>query len=65
MYNCKMHDSSPFRQRSYFLNRLLVNTNLAMANWVTPSQSVPDNGTIKYITVNPPTGNGYYRLKSP
>ena len=42
-----------------------MNTNLAMANWVTPSQSVPDNGTIKYITVNPPTGNGYYRLKSP
>ena len=44
---------------------LLVNTNLATTNWVTPSQSVTDNGTIKYITVNPPTGNGYYRLKSP
>src|ERR1017187_8289170 len=44
---------------------LLVNTNLATPNWVTPSQSVTDNGTIKYITVNPPAGNRFYRLKSP
>jgi hypothetical protein len=41
---------------------LEVNTNLATANWVTNSQSVTDNGTIKYILVNPPTGNRYYRL---
>ena len=44
---------------------LQVNTNLATANWVTPPQSVTDNGTIKYILVNPPTGKGFYRLKSP
>ena len=44
---------------------LQVNTNLATANWVPPTESVTDNGTIKYIIVNPPTGNGYYRLKSP
>ena len=44
---------------------LEVNTNLATANWVTNSQSVTDNGTIKYILVNPPTGNRFYRLKSP
>ena len=44
---------------------LEVNTNLATANWVTPSQSVTDNGTIKYIIVNPPAGNRFYRLKSP
>src|ERR1035437_1149803 len=44
---------------------LQVNTNLATANWVTNSQSVTDNGTIKYIIVNPPTGKGFYRLKSP
>jgi hypothetical protein len=42
-----------------------VNTNLATANWVTNTQSITDNGTIRYIVVNPPTGNRYYRLKSP
>ena len=44
---------------------LQVNTNLATASWVTPAESVTDNGTIKYIIVNPPTGNRYYRLKNP
>jgi len=44
---------------------LEVNTNLTTANWVTNSQSVTDNGTIKYILVNPPAGNRFYRLKSP
>ena len=44
---------------------LQVNTNLATTNWVTPAESVTDNGTIKYILVNPPTGNRFYRLKNP
>jgi hypothetical protein len=44
---------------------LQVNTNVATTNWVTPAESVTDDGTIKYIIVNPPTGNRYYRLKSP
>ena len=44
---------------------LQVNTNLATADWVTPAEAVQDDGTIRYITVNPPTGNRYYRLKSP
>jgi hypothetical protein len=47
---------------------LQVNTSVAPANrgnWVTPPQSVTDNGTIKYILVTPPAGNGFYRLKSP
>ena len=42
---------------------LQVNTNLATINWVTPAETVTDNGTIKYIIVNPPTGNRFYRLK--
>lgn len=42
-----------------------VNTNLATANWVTPVESVTDNGTIKYIIVNPPSGNRFYRLVHP
>ena len=44
---------------------LQVNTNLATTNWVTPVESVTDNGTIKYIIVNPPTANRYYRLMNP
>ena len=44
---------------------LQVNTNLATTNWTAPSQSITDNGTIKYIIVNPPTGNRFYRLKQP
>ena len=44
---------------------LQVNTNLATANWVTPAESVTDNGTLKYIIVNPPSGRRFYRLKSP
>ena len=44
---------------------LQVNTNLVTTNWVTPAESIADNGTIKYIIVNPPTGNRFYRLKNP
>jgi hypothetical protein len=44
---------------------LQVNTNLATTNWVTPVESVTDNGTIKFIIVNPPAGNRFYRLIQP
>ena len=44
---------------------LQVNTNLVATNWVTPAETVTDNGTIKYIIVNPPAGNRYFRLKNP
>jgi hypothetical protein len=44
---------------------LQVNTNLATTNWVTPAEAVTNNGTIKYIIVNPPTGNRFYRLEYP
>jgi hypothetical protein len=44
---------------------LQVNTNLSSTNWVTPPETVVDNGTIKYIIVNPPTGDRYYRLMNP
>ena len=44
---------------------LQVNTNLATTNWVTPAESVTDNGTIKFIIVNPPVGNRFYRLRNP
>jgi hypothetical protein len=44
---------------------LEVNPDLTTANWVTPAEPVQDNGTIKYIIVNPPTSNRFYRLKKP
>ncbi len=44
---------------------LQVNTNLVTTNWTSPSEAVKDNGAINYIIVSPPTGNRFYRLKSP
>jgi hypothetical protein len=44
---------------------LQVNTNLTTTNWATPAESVTDDGTIKYIIVNPPVGNRFYRLSNP
>jgi hypothetical protein len=44
---------------------LQVNANLSTTNWVAPAESVTDNGTIKFIIVNPPAGNQFYRLRSP
>jgi hypothetical protein len=44
---------------------LLQNTNITTTNWVTPPQPVTDNGTIKYIIVNPPSGQRFYRLRNP
>ena len=37
---------------------------LNAGGWTTPPQTVVDNGTIKYIIVNPPTGHLYYRLSN-
>jgi hypothetical protein len=44
---------------------LQQNTNLNTTNWTTPSETVNDNATNKFIIVNPPTGNRYYRLFKP
>jgi hypothetical protein len=44
---------------------LQVNTDLGTTNWLTPFESITDNGTIKYIIVNPPTGKRFYRLLKP
>ena len=44
---------------------LQVNTNIAGTNWGTPPESIQDDGTIKFIIVNPPTGNQFYRLRNP
>jgi len=40
-------------------------TNILTPNWITPPQTVTDTGVIKYILVNPPAGNNFYRLVYP
>jgi hypothetical protein len=42
---------------------LQINNDLNTANWSPASQSITDNGTIKYVIVSPPGGNLFFRLK--
>ena len=44
---------------------LQQNSDLTTATWGSPSESVSNNGTIKFIIVNPPVGNRFYRLSKP
>src|SRR5688572_21830730 len=44
---------------------LQQNSDLNTAAWNAPAESITDNGTNKFIIVNPPTGNRYYRLLKP
>jgi hypothetical protein len=44
---------------------LQMNTHLATTDWIEPAGTITDNGTIKYIIVNRPDGNRFYRLKNP
>jgi hypothetical protein len=45
---------------------LQQNTNdVASLNWSNVLTAPTDNGTIRYIIVNPPTGNRFYRLQRP
>jgi hypothetical protein len=52
----------PSPSASYILE---VNTDLTTTNWVASSDTVTDNGTIRFIIVNPPSGHRYYRLQHP
>lgn len=44
---------------------LQQNANLSSTNWITAPETIMDNGTLKYIIVNPSAGNQFYRLSSP
>ena len=44
---------------------LQQNLNLNTTNWVTPSEAVNSNSLMKYIIVDPPSGNRFYRLFRP
>jgi hypothetical protein len=41
---------------------LQVKTDLTTATWTSPPETITDNGTLKYIIVNPPSGKRFYRL---
>ena len=40
-------------------------TDLALSNWVNSATSPSDDGTNRFLIVNPPTGNGFFRLLKP
>src|SRR5215510_11889565 len=44
---------------------LQQNNQLNTTNWVTPTETVNDTGTIKFITVAHPVGSRFYRLFKP
>ncbi len=44
---------------------LQQNSDLNTTSWSAPSETINDNGTEKFIIVNPPTGNRFYRLVKP
>ncbi len=44
---------------------LQVNASLATTNWGVPAETVQDDGTIKFVIINPPTGSRFFRLKNP
>ena len=52
----------PFPSTGWILQQ---NTNLTTTNWVTPLETVNNDGTNKFIIVNPPNGNKFSRLRKP
>jgi len=44
---------------------LQQNSDLNPTSWLAATNAVADTGTIKFIIVNPPTGNRFYRLFKP
>jgi hypothetical protein len=45
---------------------LQQNTNsMGSVNWGNVSAAIQDNGTVKYLIVDPPVGNRFYRLLKP
>jgi hypothetical protein len=44
---------------------LQQNNQLNTTNWVTPTETVIDTGTNKFITVDHPKGSRFYRLSKP
>ena len=45
--------------------KLQQNSNLASTNWVTPPETITNDGTNKFIVVSPPSGDLFFRLSNP
>jgi hypothetical protein len=45
--------------------RLQQTIDLNTDPWTTPSEPINDDGTVKFVVVNPPLGNRFYRLVKP
>lgn len=45
--------------------RLQQTIDLNTGPWTTPSEPINDDGTVKFVVVNPPLGNRFYRLVKP
>ena len=52
--------SWPFPSAGWNLQQ---NSSLATTNWVTPPETITNDGTNNFIVVNPPVGNLFFRLK--
>jgi hypothetical protein len=44
---------------------LQVSSDVSTTNWTAVAETINDNGTEKFIIVNPPAGKRFYRLKKP
>jgi hypothetical protein len=44
---------------------LQQNTNLPTADWAAPIEPIQDDGTERFIIINPPSGQRFYRLLKP
>ena len=44
---------------------LKQSSNLASTNWITPPETISNDGTNNFIVVSPPSGNLFFRLEGP
>jgi len=55
----------PSSSEGFVLQQNTNLNNVAISGWVNAPQPVTDDGASKFIIVNPPTGNRFYRLFKP
>jgi hypothetical protein len=55
----------PSSSEGFVLQQNTNLNNVSISGWVGAPQPVTDDGTSKFIIVNPPTGNRFYRLFKP
>jgi len=55
----------PSSSEGFVLQQNTNLNNVSISGWVSAPQPVTDDGTSKFVIVNPPTGNRFYRLFKP